>query len=154
MQTQNQSIYDLQLVGKRINGNDVSCTGSQLVSILEQLLTRLKNCNWYIADISTNTTLPNLKLQKDNSVLKAGKTEDLIYFAEQVDQFLSGIFLAVPTSIVDPSWNRSFDTEDELTNNLDNALLEIRAFDTTYFEIYSADLSLLEILGKQFPADV
>jgi hypothetical protein len=152
MQAQNQSIQDLQLIGKQINGNIISCTGSQLVTILRQLSIRLENCNWYMADISVNTVLPNLDFQRVNGVLKVGKTEDLVHFAEQVDQFLSGIFLAVPISIIEPIWNRSFDTEDEPTNNLGDVLIEIRAFDTTYFEIYSSESNLLEMLVDHFPA--
>ena len=73
---------------------------------------------------------------------KIGDSHSLINICENIDQFLSGVFIAVKEK------NQNFKcqdlyigTEDEQFRslNFDGILIEIRAFDTSYFELYSDD---------------
>jgi hypothetical protein len=123
-------VENTQLTGEQIDGEPVSCTGIQLIRILEVIRGCLQDADWYIADISVNNSLQSLfPIASINLPLKIGNIDKLIQLTTQVDQFLSGIFLCVPSSIQNPAWSRSFDTEDELTEDLESALIEIRAFD-------------------------
>jgi hypothetical protein len=71
--------------------------------------------------------------------VKIGKAQELIQIASQIDQLFSGIFIAIPENIFDPDLNGEFDTEDDPTEDLGDAVIEIRAFDTSYFEVYYSD---------------
>jgi hypothetical protein len=147
------SVAMIQLTGEQIDGEIASCTGSQLVRILKILKEYHQDLDWYIADISANQILANsFAPTKDDVPRRVGNIEQLINLSEQVDQFFSGIFLAISEVIPSPQWNRSFVTEDCPTEDLGDALIEIRAFDTTYFEIYSSDRSLIESIAQRFHA--
>jgi hypothetical protein len=151
MRTKLNPVENTKLTGEQINGDFVSCTGSQLIRILEVIRSFLKDSDWYIADISANNSLSySFPFSNSDLPLRVGDIDDLIQFTTQVDQFFSGIFLCVPSSIPNPTWSRSFDTEDEPTEDLEDALIEIRAFDTTYFEIYTSNSSWIEILLNSF----
>ena len=61
---------------------------------------------------------------------------------ENTSQFLSGVFLGVLGNH-DFVWRDEYSTEDPPFGEIEAALLQIRAFDTTNFEIYSANQSIL-----------
>lgn len=129
-----------------VNGN---CLGKQLVSILE-VLNPLFKPTWYVADVEINGPM-HFKFGLEGWIPKRlGNTLEVIKLAQGVDQFLSGVFFALPMD-VGPTWNREFATEDDLFRDLEEAILEIRAFDTSYFEIYTSDLQIIETLQKYFP---
>lgn len=143
----------IRLNGQKINNQIVSCTGLQLAEILNFLLKNGSEFRWLVADLSTNNgfiprPIDNLKI----SYLE--NTKQLIDFSVQIDQLWSGIFLAIPKSINKINWKRDFDTEDEPSIDLGYAVLEIRAFDSNYFEIYSSDTELLKLLSKNYNTEI
>ena len=151
MSTKLKSLENIQLTGEQINGEFVSCTGIQLIRILGAIRDFLNDSDWYISDISTNNSVSGLfSIENSNLPLKVGNIDKLIQLTTQVDQFLSGIFLCVPSSIQNPTWSRNFDTEDEPTEDLEDALIEIRAFDTTCFEIYTSNSTWIQSLLNSF----
>lgn len=145
----NTVVSTITLSGEQINGDRICCTGHQLATVLQHLKPLLKDEQWYIADIAANHGLPLALTPAESNVVNIGEIEDLIRFTFQIDQYLSGIFLAIPSHL-NPTWNRHFDTEDEPTNNLGDAILEIRAFDTSYFELYTSKPQLLDALHASF----
>jgi hypothetical protein len=110
-------------------------------------------CIWYGADIEISGKLP-FKLGLDGWIpKKIGDISNLIKLSQNVDQFLSGVFFALPKDI-GKLWNREFSTEDEPFRDIEDAILEIRAFDTTYFEIYSSNLEIIESLARYFSLEI
>ncbi|MBI1927087.1 hypothetical protein HYR99_22945 [Candidatus Poribacteria bacterium] len=139
--------------GHQIDGQPVCCTGTQLISILKVLENQLSECSWYVADISTNHPLPVI-FQTNTEPTRLGNTATVITACQQCDQFLTGIFLAVPDIVTHPRWSRIFETLDEPFGDVGPAVLEIRAFDTTFFEIYSSDKERLQTLCDKFASQL
>lgn len=109
-------------------------------------------CDWYLLDIKTNNCVefPGSSDQLPKRISR----EILDSLCARTDQFLSGIFLAVPFDVSQPKLHLDTKTEDEPSSDLGDALLEIRAFDTSYFEIYSALPALAERLHQLFGVEV
>jgi hypothetical protein len=130
----------------------LACTGKQFSDLLRQLDPWIRDCVWYVADIKTNNYVP-LTATGDLAEQRLSLA-DLYDICAQVDQFLSGIFLAVPTDCDEPRLNLGIMTEDDLTSDIGDAILEIRAFDTSYFEIYTGILALADKLHCVYGAEV
>jgi hypothetical protein len=135
-----------KITGNQINSEIVSCTGSQFVLLVNSLAKQLENCYLYIADISaTSSLLPSTLVENSANFKKVGKTQELVQLISQIDQLASGIFLAIPESIIEQDLSGEFDTEGEPTEDLGNAMIEIRALDTNYFEVYYSEHLLLGV---------
>ncbi len=89
---------------------------------------------------------------------KLGDDASLIDLCENIDQFLSGVFIAIIKA--DQSnlngLNVCVGTEDEPFRSLelDGVLIEIRTFDTSYFEIYSENQILMKELAELYDANI
>ena len=144
-----RELSPIRVTGKMLTMESVSCTGKQLGQLLQSLAPWVGSCNWYLLDIQTNNRVPSLAAQVNHPLCLTHV--DLDALCDQVDQFLSGIFLAVPAHIRDPRLFTDAVTEDEPSADLGDAIVEIRAFDTSYFEIYTADPDVGRHLQKQYP---
>ncbi len=143
--------YLIRLDKKAFSHDQVVCLGSQLKSIVKNLSELIGSQVWFAADVNAISPIPK-KLGLDSFQLrKIGGSNSLINLCENIDQFLSGVFIVVKEK------NQNFKcselcvgTEDEQFRslNLDGVLIEIRAFDTSYFEVYSDNLILMEMLSK------
>lgn len=145
-------LYVVRLTGTQLKGESTCCSGEQLRELLHQLKSWVNDCVWHVSDVKTNNSVESLvsgELQKQRL-----STDFLNELCSQVDQFLSGIFLAVPAKIDMPHLNPGLVTEDEPTVDLGDAILEIRAFDTSYFELYTADNKLAEWLKNFYQAEI
>lgn len=141
-------IYALKIDGETIDQEATSCTGKQMRELLAQVDPWVRACDWYMLDIKTNNSVDLLAVTGQNPQRLSG--EKLREVCARVDQFLSGIFLAVPSSLSHPRLNLDAVTEDEPSLGLGDALLEIRAFDTSYFEVYTPLLALAQRLHDSF----
>ena len=148
MTNYSQGFY--KIVGITSSNERVCCTGSQLLEILLVIEKKTKNCDWYIADIDMSTIhdlpLPSIP---DGKPLYLGNITKLKNMCKSVNQFYSGIFFAIPKGMEADS-SRCFDTEEPPTSNLGNAILELRAFDTSYFDVYCSQLDIIQLLHKYF----
>jgi hypothetical protein len=133
-----------------INGERVSCTGRQLSIILNALGALGDNYAWFAADVSANEKLPPALSLQDTALFRVGDIREFKEACGQVEQYLTGVFLAVPSAGENTLWRCAFNTEDPPFRDLGKAVLEIRAFDTTYFEVYAVERSLLEPLASRF----
>lgn len=133
-----------------IKKNDYAqCRGNHLVEILQIINVKAQNITWYSSDVEiTGTDAYRLGLH-GWIPKRVGKTEDLISVSKRVDQFLSGVFLAMPRDL-GKELQVEIATEDKSFRDISDAILEIRAFDTSYFEIYSNDLELINYLSKHY----
>ena len=133
----------------------VVCLGSQLKSIVEKLSELMESHVWLAADVDALSPMPE-KLAIDSFQLrKIGDDQLLINLCENIDQFLSGVFIAVRLNNCKYS-ELPIGTEDEQFRSLslDGVLLEIRAFDTSCFEMYSDDLDLMNTLSKLYKVEI
>lgn len=148
----NPSLYILRISGKLIDGESVSCTGKQMRELLVRVEPWVRNCNWYMLDIKMNNSvdLPLGTAQGGQALSE----EALRDFCGLVDQFTSGIFLAVPRGIPQPALDLDAVTEDEPSSDIGDARLEIRAFDTSYFEIYTPVSELAERLHQLYRVEI
>lgn len=146
------SLYLLRINGRLIDGESVSCTGKQLRELLVQVEPWVRSCEWYILDVMANNSIDLLTYDTRGQQTLSG--EALRDVCARVDQFLSGIFLAVPSGLSQPKLQLDVVTEDEPSSDIGDALLEIRAFDTSYFEIYTPLLELAERLHQLYKVEV
>jgi hypothetical protein len=133
----------------KIAGKDVDCLGEQLVAILETIQPYLNGVIWYASDVLATTKPPFILDYKKFTPKRVGATTDMITVSHQVDQFLSGVFFALPNDEGD-QLNEEYGTEDEEFRDMRDAVLEIRAFDTSYFEIYANDFDLIHKISRGF----
>lgn len=82
-----------------------------------------------------------------------GSDEALIKLSSQINQFLSGVFLAINKNTINLKIEQlKVGTEDEQFRSLplEGILIEIRAFDTSLFEIYTEDKKIIKELTQKF----
>ena len=120
-----------------------------IVSFLEKLL---PNHNWYCSDVDTFGTAGKKYNFSSKFLKKIGSDRSMINFSQEIDQFLSGVFLAIEEKYSCNTINLSIGTEDDQFRpiNIEGVLLEIRAFDTSFFEIYSDNKDIIEQLSNRF----
>lgn len=146
------NLYLLRVAGEFIDQESSSCTGKQLKELINQVQPWVRGCVWHILDIKTNNAV-DVPASDDGQEVKIS-TDVLSDFCSRVDQFLSGILLAVPSDLSRPHLNLDAITEDEPSTDIGDALLEIRAFDTSYFEIYTPIPELAEKLHCLFGIEI
>ncbi len=149
--------YLICLDEKVFSHDQVVCLGSQLKSIIQNLIELIEPLVWFCADVDAISPIPE-KLGIDSFQLrKIGDSHSLINLCENIDQFLSGVFIAIKEKNHNFKWTDLYiGTEDEQFRslNLDGVLIEIRAFDTAYFELYSDDSILMKKLSQMYEAKI
>ncbi len=127
----------------------VSCLGIQLLDILIVLSDYTKDLTWYAADVDAVGYLATrLNLQAPLPQL-IGTLRRMMQLSLAVDQFYSGVFFATTLSC-DVAPTTELYTEDEEFRKIANSILEIRAFDTSFFEIYTSDKNIVTALVKRY----
>jgi hypothetical protein len=139
----------VRLDGESIDGDAVSCTGKQLAALLDAIAPPIQDCVWFIADLELLGSPTEPRFSSPEPV-RYGSTEALRKFIFPVDQILSGVFLAVSNQNVPPTWSRLYWTDEEPFTTIDDAEIEIRAFDTSYFEIVTANSDVLLELSNHY----
>ncbi|MBS0625364.1 MAG: hypothetical protein JSS32_04870 [Verrucomicrobia bacterium] len=143
--------YLIRLDRKVFSQDQVVCLGSQLKSIINSLEKLIEPHVWFIADVDAISPIPEKLSINSPKLKKIGNDRSIINVCEHIDQFLSGIFIAIKRENQDFKCSElSVRTEDEQFRslNLEGILIEIRAFDTSYFEVYSDNHNLMEVLSK------
>ena len=149
--------FQILLKKENFYPDEVICLGSQLITIVDYLKNILTSHFWYAADINSLNELPK-KLGIDSFFLrKIGDDSSILQICSEINQFLSGIFLAIDVKYA----NQMIDmvevgTEDDQFRPLaiDGVLIEIRAFDTSFFELYSENENIMEKLAKKFSVKI
>lgn len=145
--------YRILLTNKCFPGDTVVCLGIQLISILNVLQTFLPKHTWYGTDVDAvgkNATKLNINDIQLNFI---GTDLDFIEYCAGIDQFIWGDFLCINSNFSSQNLQSvELETEDKPFRPIacNGILLEIRAFDTSYFAIYSEDKNMVERISKQF----
>lgn len=129
------------------------CLGSQLITIVEFLKNILPSHIWYGANIEAVGAAASMYDLEDHTLKKIGDDSVLIKYCSGIVQFIWGVFLCLDKNHENQSFiNVKLSAEGEPFRaiELDGVLIEIRAFDTSFFEIYSQDEGLLMKIAKHF----
>lgn len=133
--------------------DEVVCLGTQLKAIIENLRELLEPHAWFCANVDAFSSMPK-KLGIDSfQAKKIGEDSDVIALCESINQFLSGVFIAIKKEAYDQNISDlKIKTEDKEFRdlNLNGVLIEIRTFDTSYFELYSEDEELIKALSSRY----
>ena len=114
------------------------CRGDHIAAVVAEIEAARPGLRWYAADVQ-NIGKPFLPT-RDPTPVAIGDSAALIRRAILVDQFESGVFVAVSPRVEGPRFRSGgLWTEDEEDADLGDALVEVRAFDTTYVSAASAD---------------
>jgi hypothetical protein len=149
--------YRILLLRKCFSRDKVVCLGTQLISIVKSIKDFLPQNVWYGADIDAvgkGARKYNLNGIKLNVI---GSDSEFIEYCSEIEQFMCGEFLCINGSSLSRNiQNVELETEDEPFRSIecDGILIEIRAFDTTCFEIYSEDFDLINKISKTYSVDV
>ncbi|RJG26978.1 hypothetical protein [Paenibacillus thiaminolyticus] len=125
-----------------------SCLGEQLAEILSVIYEQTEACNWYAFDVDFNT--PHSEHFFTSPFCRIDSIERLINNSKMVDQFLSGVFIAIKGEVAEWNLEHLPTTEEEEGLQHEQAVVEIRAFDTSYFEVYGLESKVKEKLKLAF----
>jgi len=138
------------VIPRHVFGDHVACLGSQLASLVASIKAVEEPLSWYACDVEATYRLTSSQFSNGDRPMPVGCSDDFEAMCLGVDQFRRGVFLAVPTRLAEPLLPDSMDTEDSDIENLRDASLEIRAFDTSYFLIATSRRSIVDLLHETF----
>ena len=146
--------YLTRLSKNNFSLNDFACQGEQLGDILNFIKNLLPPHIWFGSDIWTNSN----RYLNDNfesfKLKEIGDLTTLICLASQTSQFMNGIFVAIKKeeTFLEASFDLELGTENEEFRIIDltGIIIEIRAFDTSYFEIYTENLDLIQKIASHY----
>jgi len=142
--------YRILITKKCFPKDPAICLGSQLISIVDSVSDCLAPHVWYGADAEAvgKATPHHLK---DVQIKKIGTDSEFIEYCREVDQFIWAVFLCIDSNFLSQNIQGiEIETEDKPFRpiNVNGALMEIRAFDTTHFALYFDNVDLAEKISK------
>ncbi len=143
--------YLIRLWRNAFEKTEVACLGIQLIELVEFLTPIIPFHTWYGADMDANFIPEALFNFRSYNLKKIGDDLALYAMLKTTDQFLSAVFIVLKREF-DNSKFIEVGTEDPKFRQIDveGVILEIRAFDTSYFELYSDDFSLIQKISNHF----
>jgi hypothetical protein len=149
--------YRILLMSKCFPLDHVICLGTQLISIVRSVKDFLPQHVWYGADI--DAVGKGASKYKRNSIQLnlIGADFQFVEYCSEIEQFIWGEFLCIDSNFLSQSiQNVELETEDEPFRSIDckGVLIEIRTFDTTYFEIYSQDIEIMKKISEIYNVEI
>ncbi|MCT4775799.1 MULTISPECIES: hypothetical protein [Exiguobacterium] len=144
--------HSLEITGACFN-EEFSCLGRQLEQIL-QSISRVQSSEltWYLFDVygGTEMSLSELFPSESVGVIKITNTGELAERVKQVVQFESGVFIASEDNQLKVDHENEPHSEAEFGFQLQQSVIEIRAFDFRSFEIFMLDEEMYKHLSRAF----
>ena len=144
------------ILDKKSFNDEFICLGIQFNKIIDYLKNILPPHVWYAADVNAISEISEKLNIESRYLTKVGDDITLVQICSKIEQFLSGVFLAI-----EKKNNENFDIIEVLTENpqfrslpVNGVLIEIRVFDTSFFVIYSEDEGLISKLAKEFNGEI
>jgi hypothetical protein len=137
--------------------DEVICLGTQLISIIISIKNVLPEHIWYGADVDAFGKSRIKYNLNDTQLNIIGTDLQFIEYCYEIDQFIWGVFLCINKNFLPQNIQGvELSTEDESFRPIacDGVLIEIRAFDTTFFEIYSEDKNLISKISKIYNIEI
>jgi hypothetical protein len=137
---------------KEFPGSSTVCQGWQLANALAAVVSVAPDLSWYAAHVTSIGQSWNIEATHP---AKIGQVTDLIEVARAVPQFGGGVFVGVPGGCTAPRFREGgLWTEDAPDADLGDGIVEVRAFDTTFIEVLSADAAILNGVARHYAARV
>jgi hypothetical protein len=132
-------------------GDAFACTGNQVAAVIACIGTAVPGLKWFGADVQGvgEQLLPECR--PEPALL--GDVDEVVEKLRRVEQFESGVFVGVCGMPHRPNFREGgLWTDDDDDADLGDALVEVRAFDTTYVVVSSSDRALSELVRDYFRA--
>ncbi len=145
--------YRLLITKKSFPLDEFSCLGTQLVSIVSFLKELLSEHVWYRASVDAIGNGSREFNANDFKLTRIGTDQEITKYCSEIDQFIWGVFLCINSNIPSESIQEiEVEAEDKPFRPIacDGIILEIRAFDTSFFTIYSEDENIINSLSEKF----
>ncbi len=144
--------YFLKIKPSQIS-SDLCGTKSQLTIIINLIHQYNSKVKWYLADIET---IPEgwLNLSANHTPYYIGNSNELINKLDDKYQVIFAVFICFNEVYENKNWTRAYWSEDNDVPDLQGALLEIRPFDTSYYEIYSSDYQITKFISDIFKCEI
>lgn len=149
--------YRILITSKHFPKDGIVGLGTQLIAIINSIESCLTSHLWYGADVEAvgkgakKYDLNNIQLRKIGSDLQ------FIAYCSEIEQFIWGVFLCIDKKFSSQSfYGIELETEDKpfRSINAKGILMEIRAFDTTYFAIYTESIDLITKVSQIFHIEI
>jgi hypothetical protein len=130
------------------------CTGYQVANVLACISRVHGPLLWYAADVRAPGPLFK-SAWRSPCPERVGSDRDILQRAQAVGQFESGVFVAVPASVLNPRFREGgLHTKDGVDADLADSVVEVRAFDKMFVEVISTDETVLAELSRTFGVPV
>ncbi|MBT4936677.1 hypothetical protein HON22_02055 [Candidatus Peregrinibacteria bacterium] len=133
---------------------NVTCLGKQVLKIINAAKPFTEDCFWYTGDVLITGLASDLQSGEVNTTKKFD-FKDLCTLLEKASefQFMSGVFIAKLKNLK-INLNQKLETEEMKTIQIQDAIIEIRIFDTSYFEVYTKNKELKKALQEKFKVEI
>jgi hypothetical protein len=123
------------------------CQGMQIAAVVAAIAAAKRDLTWYAADVEVIG--PPFVANRDSTPVRVGDAATVIEIAASLAQFESGVLAGVPVACANPEFRAGgLWTEDDESADLGDAVVEIRAFDTTYILICTNDDRVAEAMTQ------
>lgn len=131
-------------------GARVACLGQQVEAIVSAIDLVLPSLNWFAGDVECSGR--QIVSGREPTPAFVGETQTLRTKLSGVDQFGSGVLVGTRPECRDPRFREGgLWTEDEEFADLEDAVVEIRMFDTSYISVASTDERIrTQLLGARW----
>lgn len=149
--------YRILLTSQRFPKDGVVGLGSQLISIINSIQRYMPPHFWYGADVEAVGRGARKHCLNNIQLKKIGSDEQFIEYCSEIDQFIWGVFLCIDKNFLyENIQSIELETEDEPYRSIDakGILMEIRAFDTTFFGIYTENVELITKLSEIYNIEI
>ncbi len=149
--------YRILLTSKCFTRDKVVCLGTQLISIVNSIKDYLPQHVWYGADVEAVGKSARKHNINDIQLNVIGTDLQFIEYCSEIEQFIWGVFLCIESNFSSQNIQGvKLETEDEPFRSItcDGVLIEIRAFDTSYFEVYSEDVALMKNISIKYNVEM
>jgi hypothetical protein len=149
--------YRVLITSKSFPRDKIVCRGSQLISIVNSIKDFLPNHVWYGADVEAVGKGAMKHQLNDIKLNVIGTDLQFIDYCSKIEQFIWGVFLCIDSNVSSQNIQGvELETEDEPFRSIayDGIIIEIRTFDTSYFEIYSEDRILIKKISNLYDLEI
>jgi hypothetical protein len=138
------------LNGKDIDGSSVSCTGSQIASVLDLLKSAdvLHSATWYAGGLDVIGG-PQFHDHSADRLSIVPNLSDLIAAVRLTPQLMDGIFLASDAATASSLSEAKLISGRPIGRLSESSIVEVVAFDTSWIEIYSDLGEVIDLLQNR-----
>ena len=149
--------YRILFTSKYFPEDGVVGLGTQLILIINSIKNYLTPHLWYGADVEAVGKSAKKHSLNNIQLSRIGTDLQFIEYCSEIEQFIWGIFLCIDKNFSSQNIQGiELETEDKpfRSINAKGILIEIRAFDTTYFGIYAENIELITKISDIYNIEI